>query len=231
MKATGYTLRGGVAPRAVAASVRAMAPPPSGPAEAPQVHPSAIVEDGAHLGPATRVWHHAHVRAGARIGARCVLGKGTFVDAGVRIGDRVKVQNGVSVYRGVVLEDDVFVGPNATFTNDRRPRAHGEGWVPVETRVRRGASIGANATVVCGIEIGPWAMVGAGAVVTRDVEPHRLVLGTPARAAGWVCTCGEVVSRAEARPAPGSPCDRCGRPYDAPPRDVGGGAAPAGRAP
>jgi len=183
----------------------------------PSVHETAVVEPGAHLGAGTRVWHHAHIRTGATVGAGCVLGKGIFVDTGVRIGDRVKIQNGVSVYRGVTLEDDVFVGPQVAFTNDPFPRAHGEGWQPVPTVVRRGASIGANATVLCGIEIGAWAMVGAAAVVTRDVESHRLVLGAPARPVGWVCVCGEVVSRADLRPASGTTCDRCGRPWDAPP--------------
>lgn len=191
--------------------------PPGRDTPGPWIHETAVVEPGARIGDGTRVWHHAHIRAGAAIGAGCVLGKGTFVDAGVRIGDRVKVQNGVSVYRGVTLEEDVFVGPQVAFTNDPFPRAHGEGWRPVPTVVRRGASIGANATVVCGTEIGAWAMVGAAAVVTRDVEPHRLVLGAPARPVGWVCVCGGVVSRAEARPGSGTPCDHCGRPWDAAP--------------
>jgi acetyltransferase-like isoleucine patch superfamily enzyme len=140
------------------------------------------------------------VRAGARIGAGCTLGKNVFVDAGVVIGDRTKVQNNVSVYAGVTLGDEVFVGPSAVFTNDRFPRAVSPGWEVVPTLVRRGASIGANATVVCGVEIGEYATVGAGAVLTRSLEPHELALGTPARRAGWVCTCGRVASRDHERP-------------------------------
>jgi acetyltransferase-like isoleucine patch superfamily enzyme len=165
------------------------------------VHDTAIVESGVSLGEATRVWHHAHVRSGAIIGRDCSLGKNVFVDAGVRIGDRVRVQNNVSVYAGVTLADDVFVGPSAVFTNDRHPRAHGYVWEVAPTAVRRGASIGANATLVCPIEIGDWSMVSAGAVVTKDVLPHQLVVGNPARPAGWCCWCGRVVSRAEIRPA------------------------------
>lgn len=162
---------------------------------APVVHPSAIVEDGARIGDNTRVWHHAHVRAGAVVGRGCVLGKGTFVDAGAVIGDRCKIQNGVSIYTGVTLEDEVFVGPNATFTNDRFPRAATDHWEIVATTVFRGASIGANATIVCGNAIGAFAMVAAGAVVTRNVEDHELVAGNPARRIGWVDDAGHVVRR------------------------------------
>jgi UDP-2-acetamido-3-amino-2,3-dideoxy-glucuronate N-acetyltransferase len=165
------------------------------------IHDTAIVEPGASVGEGTRVWHHAQIRAGAVVGRDCMLGKNVFVDAGVRIGDRVKVQNNVSVYAGVTLDDDVFVGPSAVFTNDRHPRSHGYEWTPVPTHVHRGASIGANATLVCPLEIGEWSMVSAGAVVTRDVPAHQLVVGSPARPAGWCCWCGCVVSRAEVRPA------------------------------
>ncbi|GMU77284.1 MAG: hypothetical protein AMXMBFR46_00850 [Acidimicrobiia bacterium] len=158
------------------------------------------MEAGAVVGDATAVWHHSHLRTGAVIGAGCTLGKNVFVDAGVSIGARCKIQNNVSVYSGVVLDDEVFVGPSAVFTNDRVPRAVGA-WEVVPTVVRRGASIGANATILCGVEIGEHAMVGAGAVVTRSVDPHQLVLGNPARHAGWVCACGAVVSREAERPA------------------------------
>ncbi|MDQ1449854.1 MAG: UDP-2-acetamido-3-amino-2,3-dideoxy-glucuronate N-acetyltransferase [Actinomycetota bacterium] len=164
------------------------------------VQETAIVEAGAVVGEGTRVWHHAHIREGAVIGRDCSLAKNVFVDAGVRIGDRVKIQNNVSVYAGVTLADDVFVGPSAVFTNDRHPRSHAFAWEMASTYVRRGASIGANATVVCPIEIGEWAMVGAGAVVTRDVRAHQLVIGHPARPAGWCCWCGRIVSRDGARP-------------------------------
>jgi UDP-2-acetamido-3-amino-2,3-dideoxy-glucuronate N-acetyltransferase len=165
------------------------------------VHETAIIEAGVSLGDGTHVWHHAQVREGAVIGRDCSLGKNVFVDQGVRIGDRVRIANNVSVYRGVTLSDDVFVGPSAVFTNDRRPRSHGYDWEETPTRVRRGASVGANATILCGIELGEWCMVGAGAVVTHDVADWQLVLGTPARSAGWCCWCGRVVSRANVRPA------------------------------
>ncbi len=162
------------------------------PLTAPEVsvHPSAVVEDGAIIGSGTSVWHHAHVRAGATVGAGCTLGKNVFVDAGAVVGDGVKLQNNVSVYRGVVLEDDVFVGPSAVFTNDRVPRAANPEWTVAATLVRRGASIGANATVVAGSEVGEHALIGAGAVVVQDVQPHEVVVGNPARRLGWVCRCG-----------------------------------------
>jgi acetyltransferase-like isoleucine patch superfamily enzyme len=164
-----------------------------------------VVEDGAEIGAGSRVWHHVHVRSGARIGERCVLGKSVFVDSGAVVGSGCKVQNFVSIYSGVTLEDDVFVGPSAVFTNDRYPRASGEGWEPLPTLVRTGASIGANATVLPGLTIGEWAMVGAGAVVTRDIEPHRLVAGNPAKAVGWACRCGRRVPG-----GPGTACPLCG---------------------
>lgn len=164
------------------------------------VHASAEVEPGARLGAGTRVWHQAHVRTGADVGAGCTLGKNVFIDVGVRVGRRCKVQNNVSVYAGVTLGDEVFVGPSAVFTNDLRPRATATDWTVVPTEVRRGASIGANATIVCGTVIGARAMVAAGAVVTRDVRDHQLVAGNPARHRGWVCDCGAVVGRAAEPP-------------------------------
>jgi UDP-2-acetamido-3-amino-2,3-dideoxy-glucuronate N-acetyltransferase len=165
------------------------------------VHPTADVEAGATIGPGTRIWHLGHIRTGARIGAGCNLGRNVYIDAGVQVGDRTKIQNNVSVYAGVTLEDEVFVGPSAVFTNDRLPRAHNDGWVVTTTVVRRGASIGANATLVCGVEIGEHAMVAAGAVVTRDVRPYELVAGNPARHRGWVNRQGEIVSRDAQPPA------------------------------
>ena len=164
------------------------------------VHESAIVERDATIGDGTKIWHHAHVRSGARIGRECTLGKNVYVDTGVRIGDRVKIQNNVSVYAGVTIEDEVFVGPSVVFTNDRYPRATNDEWEIVPTLVRRGASLGANATIRCGIEVGTYASVGAGAVVTRSVDDHQLVVGNPARHAGWVCDCGAVVTRDATRP-------------------------------
>jgi UDP-2-acetamido-3-amino-2,3-dideoxy-glucuronate N-acetyltransferase len=165
-----------------------------------QAHASAVIEDGATIGAETRIWHFAHVRTGASIGERCTLGKDVFVDAGVQIGNECKIQNGVSVYSGVTIEDGVFVGPHAAFTNDRWPRAVTTSWEVVETKLRLGSSIGANATIVCGVVIGSYALVGAGAVVTHDVKDHELVTGNPARHAGWVCECGRICSRDESPP-------------------------------
>jgi UDP-2-acetamido-3-amino-2,3-dideoxy-glucuronate N-acetyltransferase len=166
------------------------------------IHPTALVEDGAVVGERTRVWHYAHIRAGAVVGPDATIGRNVYVDAGVRIGARTKIQNNVSVYRGVELADEVFVGPSAVFTNDRQPRAVAPDWVVTPTVVHRGASIGANATVVCGVELAAWSMVAAGAVVTRSTREHQLVAGNPARHHGWVCRCGAVVSREPAAPDP-----------------------------
>ena len=153
-------------------------------------HPTAVIDRGATIGAGTKIWHFCHVMKGARVGARCVLGQNVFVAGGAVVGDGCHVQNNVSIYDGVVLADEVFVGPSAVFTNVKTPRAavsrKGEF---VTTRVGRGATIGANATIVCGVAIGEYAFVGAGAVVTRDVAAHALVTGVPARRAGWVCSC------------------------------------------
>lgn len=145
------------------------------------------------------MWHQAQVRDGAVIGRKCILGKGVYVDTGVQIGSSVKIQNYVSVFHGVIIEDGVFVGPHVCFTNDLRPRAVNpdgspktvDDWTLVETRVCAGAAIGANATIICGVRIGRWAMVGAGSVVARSVPDHGLVLGNPARLYAFVCRCGE----------------------------------------
>jgi dTDP-4-amino-4,6-dideoxygalactose transaminase/acetyltransferase-like isoleucine patch superfamily enzyme len=183
------------------------------------VHPSADVEADVTIGPGTRVWRHAHIRRGAVVGGQCTIGARVFVDAGVRIGDRVKVQDNVSVYAGVELEDEVFVGPGAVFTNDRFPRALGP-WQRSATRVRRGASIGANATLVCAVDVGEGALVAAGAVVTRDVEAYELVAGNPARRAGWVCPCGRVLVHTTG-PHPSTwRCDHCGRSSEGGPRRI-----------
>ena len=168
-----------------------------------QIHPTAEVSCQATLGEGTRIWHHAQVRAEARLGRNCIIGKGVYIDSGVEIGDNVKIQNYVSVFRGVTLEDGVFVGPHVCFTNDLRPRAvnpdgqlkSGDDWTLCYTRVRRGASLGANATILCGITIGAWAMVGAGSVVTQNVPDYGLVWGNPARLHGFVCPCGSKLER------------------------------------
>lgn len=156
------------------------------------VHPSAVVDEGASLGAGTKVWHFVHVSSGAVIGEGCVLGQGVYVGPGVRIGNRVRVQNHVSIYEGVTLEDEVFVGPSAVFTNVQNPRAA----VPRKhefrpTYVKRGATLGANCTIVCGTTIGAHAFVAAGAVVTHDVPDHALMIGVPARHAGWMSRHGE----------------------------------------
>jgi acetyltransferase-like isoleucine patch superfamily enzyme len=171
------------------------------------IHPTAEVEAGASIGEGTKIWHLVHVRRGAEIGESCVLARGVFIDAGVRVGARTKIQNYVSVYHGVTIEEGVFVGPHVCFTNDLRPRAvnadltakSADDWVLGQTLVRRGAAIGANSTIVCGITIGEWAMVGAGSVVTRDVPDHALVVGNPARMVGYVTAAGvKVATAAEA---------------------------------
>lgn len=175
----------------------------------PEVHPTAVVDEGVIIGAFTRVWHFVHICSGATIGERCVFGQNVFVGPGVVVGNGVKVQNNVSLYAGVELEDDVFLGPSCVLTNVMHPRAHVERkdeFLP--TKIRRGATVGANATIVCGSEIGAYAFIGAGAVVTKDVPPHGLVFGSPARRHGWACRCGEKL------PAGDAPtCDRCGDRY------------------
>jgi UDP-2-acetamido-3-amino-2,3-dideoxy-glucuronate N-acetyltransferase len=175
-------------------------------------HPTAVIDAPCEIGEGTKIWHFCHVMASAAIGRNCTLGQNVFVDRNVRIGDGVKIQNNVSLYDGVVLEDRVFCGPSAVFTNVINPRSaisRKHEFRP--TRVRRGATIGANATVVCGVTVGSHAMVGAGSVVTRDVPDHALVYGVPARLQGWVCECG--VRLAEERPSEVWGCPACGLAY------------------
>ncbi|MBC7457073.1 MAG: N-acetyltransferase [Bdellovibrionaceae bacterium] len=152
-------------------------------------HPTAIVEPGAVIGKNTKVWHYAHVRKGAKLGQNCVLGKSVFIDAGVVVGDNVKIQNFATLYLGLTVEEGVYIGPSVTFTNDKVPRAinpdgsqkSASDWTCLNTVIKRGASIGANATILPGIIIGEWAMIGAGSVVTKDVPPYAVVVGSPAK--------------------------------------------------
>ena len=175
-------------------------------------HPSSFVDEGAQIGDGTKVWHFCHVMGSARIGEDCALGQNVFVGANVTIGNHVRIQNNVSVYEGVVLEDYVFCGPSMVFTNIRTPRSEfprkAAGYK--ETRVGRGATLGANCTVVCGASIGRNALVGAGAVITKDVPPNALMLGVPARRAGWACDCG-VPLQHQGR---AWRCPECGREYE-----------------
>ncbi len=155
-------------------------------------HPTATIDEGAEIGAGTKIWHYSHVSGGARIGRDCVFGQNAFVAPGVAVGDGVRVQNNVSLYTGVVIEDDVFLGPSCVLTNVMNPRSHVSRKDEFRSTVlRRGATIGANATVVCGTEIGAYAFVGAGATVTRDVAAFAQVVGVPARRVGWRCRCGE----------------------------------------
>jgi UDP-2-acetamido-3-amino-2,3-dideoxy-glucuronate N-acetyltransferase len=184
------------------------------------VHESAYVDEGATIGPQTRIWHFCHIMPGAVIGARCNLGQNVVVMGGTRLGDNVKVQNNVSIYEGVELEDDVFCGPSMVFTNVVNPRSHVTRKHEYRrTLVQRGASIGANATIVCGVTLGRFAFIGAGAVVTHDVPDYALVVGVPGRRIGWVCACGVRLDESGQ-----GPCVSCGSRYVR----QGDGIAPAG---
>ena len=191
---------------------------------AARIHPTAEVADEASVGTGTSIWNHSQVRERARIGADCILGKNVYVDADVVIGDRVKIQNNVSVFHGVTIEDGVFVGPHVCFTNDRMPRAvNADGtpktdddWEVSPILVRRGAALGANSTILPGVTIGRWAMVGAGSVVTRDLADHELAAGNPARRLGSACPCGQPLRDVDGQPFSG-PCPRCGETF--PPAD------------
>jgi len=174
------------------------------------VHESAYVDDGATIGAGTRVWHFCHVLGGAVIGERCSLGQNVVVMNGTRVGNNVKIQNNVSIYEGVELEDDVFCGPSMVFTNVLNPRSHVSRRNEYRrTLVRRGATIGANATIICGTTLGEYAFVGAGAVVASDVMGYALMVGVPARRIGWMCQCGERL------PDSGrGTCPACGSTYE-----------------
>ena len=172
------------------------------------VHPTSIVDEDVEIGDGTKIWHFSHIQAGARIGKNCSFGQNVNVSNHVVIGNGVKVQNNVSIYEGVELEDYVFCGPSCVFTNDLTPRAKypkgREGYK--KTLVKEGASIGANATIICGCSVGRWALIGAGAVVTSDVPDYALMLGVPARLRGWACECGTILSEELV-------CSQCGRSF------------------
>jgi UDP-2-acetamido-3-amino-2,3-dideoxy-glucuronate N-acetyltransferase len=173
-------------------------------------HETAVVDDGAIIGAGTKIWHFCHVCSGARIGELCSLGQNVFVAPTAVIGARARIQNNVSIYDGVILEDDVFVGPSAVFTNVVNPRSEvSRKHEYKQTRVATGATIGANATIVCGTSLGRYSFVGAGAVVTRDVKPFALVTGVPARQVGWMCRCGVRLDVGEQR----ATCPECSRLY------------------
>jgi acetyltransferase-like isoleucine patch superfamily enzyme len=170
-----------------------------------RIHPTSDVAADAVIGDGTSIWLFCQVRSGAHIGKNCNLGKSVFIDNDVQIGDNVKIQNNVSVYHGVTFEDGVFAGPHVCFTNDMRPRAvnpdmsvkSADDWVVSKTLVKKGAGLGANSTIRCGITIGEWAMAGSGSVVTHDVPAHALVYGNPARIHAFVCACGEKLNKGE----------------------------------
>lgn len=154
------------------------------------VHSTAEVSEQAKIGENTKIWNLVQVRENAHIGSNCILSKNVYIDANVIIGNNVKIQNNVNVYHGVIVEDDVFLGPSMTFANDMYPRAFNKDWKITNTLVKKGASIGANATIRCGVTIGQYSMVGSGSVVTKNVNPYELVVGNPAHFIGYVCYCG-----------------------------------------
>jgi UDP-2-acetamido-3-amino-2,3-dideoxy-glucuronate N-acetyltransferase len=193
-----------------------------------QIHPTAEVSPQAQIGAGTKIWHQAQVREGARIGQSCIIGKGVYIDFDVVIGDRVKIQNGASIYHGVTIEDGVFIGPHACLTNDKFPRAitpegqlkRDADWQVGKILIQYGASIGAGAIILPGVTVGRFAMVGAGAVVTKDVIAHGLVVGNPARLVGFVCQCGHRLVPVSDEEQPGEKkhfsCPACGREYTFP---------------
>ena len=172
-----------------------------------KIHESSIVAENARVGEHTVIWQNCVIQENAEIGKNCVVGAGVFIEKGIKIGSRVKIKNNISIYSGVTIEDDVFLGPNCVFTNVINPRSFIDRKSEFkETRIKRGATIGANATIICGNTVGKYAMAGAGAVITKDVPDYALVIGNPARIAGYVCECGCTLNH-EMR------CNDCGRQY------------------
>lgn len=178
------------------------------------VHPSSYVDDGTEIGEGTKIWHFCHVMTGSRIGQRCNIGQNVVISPQVTIGNNVKIQNNVSLYTGVIIEDDAFLGPSMVFTNVVNPRSHVSRKDEYRTTlVRQGASIGANATIVCGVTLGRYCFVGAGSVVTRDVPDYALVYGSPARLRGWMCQCGVQIEFAPQAEGETATCPACGDRY------------------
>ncbi|MBR5485795.1 MAG: N-acetyltransferase [Oscillospiraceae bacterium] len=169
-------------------------------------HATAVIDDGAYVGQGTKIWHFSHIQTGAKVGENCVIGQNVYIGNGAEVGNGVKIQNNVSVYGGVILQDNVFCGPSCVFTNDLTPRAPFPKKERIPTLVKNGASIGANAVIVCGCTIGSWAMIAAGAVVTKDVPDHALAVGVPAVLTGWVCCCGAKLDE-------NLECTVCGKKY------------------
>jgi len=183
------------------------------------VHESSYVDEGCTIGDGTKIWHFSHIMTGAAVGRACNIGQNVVISPGVTIGDNVKIQNNVSIYTGVILEDDVFCGPSMVFTNVKNPRSHvSRKHDYLKTVVRRGATLGANCTVVCGHAIGRFAFIGAGAVVTADVPDYALVVGNPGKVIGWMCECGERLA-AGAKPPAQARCASCGAEYRLEERD------------
>jgi len=178
------------------------------------VHESSYVDEGAEIGAGTKIWHFSHIMSRTQIGERCNIGQNVLVASDVKIGSNVKIQNNVSLYTGVTIEDDVFLGPSMVFTNVMNPRSHVNRKDEYQTTlVRRGASIGANATIVCGTTIGQYAFIGAGSVVTRDVPDFALLHGNPARVRGWMCQCGIKLSFVSENGKERATCASCGSNY------------------
>jgi len=181
------------------------------------VHSTAVVDKTAKIGKGTKIWHFVCVRENAEIGANCVLGHAVYVDKEVKIGNRVKLENRANVYQGVKIEDDVFVGPHVTFSNDPYPRSFSTDWKVVPTLVKKGASIGAGSVVMCGITIDEYAMIGAGSVVTNDIPPQALAYGNPAKIRGFVCKCGrKLVKEKKQNEFVLMRCSHCGEKYRIP---------------
>jgi UDP-2-acetamido-3-amino-2,3-dideoxy-glucuronate N-acetyltransferase len=181
---------------------------------APFVHESAYIDDGCTIGAGTKIWHFSHIMSRSTIGRGCNIGQNVVISPDVVIGNNVKIQNNVSVYTGVVLEDDVFCGPSMVFTNVVNPRSHVSRKDEYrQTRVRQGATLGANSTIVCGHSIGRYAFIGAGTVVTRDVPDYALVVGNPGRIAGWMCECGVKIATGQTCPTHAR-CTACGASYE-----------------